>query len=88
MDCQAGAGDRYCDSDLCSSFNRGDRALLLTRAPNPALAYIAGSLGTLIGGDLMNLKNLQSLGAPIVSIGGAGTFDGVFLTGIIAVLLA
>jgi len=28
------------------------------------------------------------LGAPVVSIGGAGTFDGVFITGIIAVLLA
>jgi len=27
-------------------------------------------------------------GAPVVSIGGAGTFDGVFITGIIAVLLA
>ena len=28
------------------------------------------------------------LGAPIASIGGAGTFDGIFLTGILAVLLA
>jgi uncharacterized membrane protein len=30
---------------------------------------------------------LQGLGAPIASIGGAGTFDGIFLTGILAVLL-
>jgi uncharacterized membrane protein len=29
-----------------------------------------------------------SLGAPVASIGGAGTFDGIFLTGILAVLLA
>jgi uncharacterized membrane protein len=28
------------------------------------------------------------LGAPVASIGGAGTFEGVFLTGIVAVLLA
>ena len=52
------------------------------------LAYIAGSLGTLIGADLLNLGRIQGLGAPIASIGGAGTFDGVFLSGIIAVLLS
>lgn len=63
-------------------------ALLLARGSAPALAYVAGSMGTLIGGDLMNLGRLSGLGAPVASIGGAGTFDGVFLTGIIAVLLA
>ncbi|TAJ99399.1 MAG: DUF1614 domain-containing protein [Candidatus Manganitrophaceae bacterium] len=61
---------------------------VLSRQHAPALAYIAGSLGTLIGGDLMNLGRVQGLGAPIVSIGGAGTFDGIFLAGILAVLLA
>ena len=34
------------------------------------------------------LPHVRRLGAPLVSIGGAGTFDGVFLTGILAVLLA
>jgi uncharacterized membrane protein len=63
-------------------------ALLLAPAKAPALAYTAGTLGTLIGGDLLNLGKLRGLGAPVVSIGGAGTFDGVFLSGIIAVLLA
>ena len=52
------------------------------------LAYIAGSLGTLVGADLLNLGRIQGLGAPVASIGGAGTFDGVFLSGIIAVLLS
>jgi len=52
------------------------------------LAYIAGSLGTLIGADLLNLDKIQGLGAPVASIGGAGTFDGVFLAGIVAVLLS
>jgi uncharacterized membrane protein len=63
-------------------------ALLLSRQSAPALAYVSGSLGTLIGADLLNLGRVQGLGAPVVSIGGAGTFDGIFLTGILAVLLA
>jgi uncharacterized membrane protein len=63
-------------------------ALLVARTNVAAVAYISGSLGTLIGADLLNLGKVQGLGAPVVSIGGAGTFDGVFLTGIIAVLLA
>jgi uncharacterized membrane protein len=52
------------------------------------LAYIAGSLGTLIGADLLNLDKVQGLGAPVASIGGAGTFDGIFVSGILAVLLS
>ena len=52
------------------------------------MAYIAGSLGTLIGADLMNLGRISGLGAPVASIGGAGTFDGIFLAGIVAVLLS
>jgi uncharacterized membrane protein len=63
-------------------------ALALARRAAPAVAYISGSLGTLIGADLLNLGRIQGLGAPVASIGGAGTFDGVFLTGIVAVLLA
>ena len=62
--------------------------LLISREQAPPLAYIAGSLGTLIGADLLNLGRIQGLGAPVASIGGAGTFDGIFLTGIVAVLLA
>ncbi len=54
----------------------------------PAVAYISGSLGTLIGADILNLSTLRSLGTPIASIGGAGTFDGIFVTGIFAVVLA
>lgn len=57
------------------------------RAAGP-LAYASGSLGVLIGADLLNLDKVQGLGAPILSIGGAGTFDGIFVTGIASVLLA
>jgi uncharacterized membrane protein len=63
-------------------------ALLLSRLQAAPIAYISGSLGTLIGADLLNLEKLQGLGAPVASIGGAGTFDGIFLTGIVAVLIA
>lgn len=51
------------------------------------IAYAGGTLGTLIGSDLLNLGKIKEMGAPVASIGGAGTFDGVFLSGIIAVLL-
>jgi uncharacterized membrane protein len=63
-------------------------ALLLSWRQAPPLAYISGSLGTLIGADLLNLSKVQGLAVPVASIGGAGTFDGIFLTGIIAVVLA
>jgi len=63
-------------------------ALTLSRENAAPLAYIAGSLGTLVGADLTNLDKVRGLGAPVASIGGAGTFDGIFLTGILAVLLA
>jgi uncharacterized membrane protein len=63
-------------------------AFILSREYAPPLAYIGGSMGTLIGADLSNLDKIAGLGAPVASIGGAGTFDGIFLTGILAVLLA
>jgi uncharacterized membrane protein len=63
-------------------------ALIVSRARAVPLAYVAGSLGTLIGADLLNIGKIGGLGAPIASIGGAGKFDGIFLTGLVAVLLA
>jgi uncharacterized membrane protein len=63
-------------------------ALILSRRYAAPLAYVAGSIGVLIGADLTNLDKLQELGAPVASIGGAGTFDGVFLAGVVAVLLS
>lgn len=65
----------------------------------PALAYISGSMGTLLGADIFNLITPGVLPALsplryhaakplILSIGGAGVFDGIFLTGVLAVLLA
>ena len=66
----------------------GAAGLLLSRRLAAPIAYVSGSLGTLIGADLMNLDKLQTMGASVASIGGAGTFDGVFLAGVIAVIIA
>ncbi|MHB8067071.1 MAG: DUF1614 domain-containing protein [Desulfobaccales bacterium] len=55
------------------------------RAPT---AYIAGTMGILLGADILKIKEIGKLGAPVASIGGAGTFDAIFLSGIIAVLLS
>ena len=63
-------------------------AIALTRRRAAPLAYISGSFGTLIGADLLNLGSVQALGAPVASIGGAGTFDGIFVTGLLALLYA
>ncbi len=63
-------------------------AMLLSWDRFAPLAYVCGTLGTLLGADVSNLPNVAALHAPVASIGGAGTFDGVFLTGIMAVLLA
>src|ERR1700734_1637215 len=49
---------------------------------------MGGCMGTLVGADLLNLDAIQRMGAPVASIGGAGTFDGIFMTGIVAVLIA
>jgi uncharacterized membrane protein len=51
-------------------------------------AFISGVLGTLIGADILNLKRAQKISPGLISIGGAGVFDGIFLIGIVSALLA
>lgn len=63
-------------------------ALILSPSQPQTVAYVSGVLGTLVGADISNLNVIKKLGAPVASIGGAGTFDGVFLAGVLAVLLA
>lgn len=62
--------------------------LILSPEHSAPLAYISGTLGVLIGADLLRMKDISRLGTPYASIGGAGTFDGIFITGIVAALLA
>src|SRR5579862_2697222 len=63
-------------------------ALALAWRQAAPLAYISGSMGTLIGADLLNLGKIRGLGAPVASIGGAGTFDGIFVIGLLSVVYA
>lgn len=62
-------------------------AVLLAPEAAPPVAYISGSLGTLIGADLLHWPAIRRMRAQMLSIGGAGVFDGVFLSGILAVLM-
>jgi len=63
-------------------------ALLLASDEAPAVAYIAGVAGPLIGADLLHLRDIERISVGILSIGGAGTFDGIVLSGIVAAYLA
>lgn len=70
--------------------------LLLARGCQtaPGLAYAGGTMGTLLGADILNLINPDVLAAlaggqaTVLAIGGAGIFDGIFVTGVLSVLLA
>jgi uncharacterized membrane protein len=55
------------------------------RAP---VAFVAGVLGPVVGADLLHLKDITKISAGVLSIGGAGTFDGIVLSGVLAALLA
>ncbi len=52
------------------------------------VAYLAGTLGTLIGADLLHLPEVRRFDAQLLSIGGAGVHDGIFFAGMLAALLA
>lgn len=57
----------------------------------PVAAYVAGTMGAILGGNLIPLVSRRfrnSVGTPMVVIGGPGTFGGVFVAGILSVLLA
>ncbi|KXA96595.1 hypothetical protein AKJ37_04840 [candidate division MSBL1 archaeon SCGC-AAA259I09] len=63
-------------------------AILVPGGPRTIIAYVSGVMGVLIGGDILNLAKVSKYESKMLSIGGAGTFDGIFLTGIISVILA
>ncbi|MGE5894515.1 MAG: DUF1614 domain-containing protein [bacterium] len=63
-------------------------ALILAREHAPQVAYVSGVMGTLIGADILRLPQIRKLESPFMSIGGAGVFDGIYLVGLVSVLLA
>ena len=73
---------------LVAPLTAAGMALLLDPQQSAQLAYVGGTLGVIVGADVLHLSDIRKIGAPFASIGGAGTFDGIFITGIVAVLLA
>lgn len=63
-------------------------AVLLAHETAAPVAFVSGVIGPLVGADLMHLKDIEASDIGIVSIGGAGTFDGIILSGIVAAYLA
>lgn len=63
-------------------------ALLIAPSFAPPVAFVAGVAGPLVGADLLHLRDVNRIESGMVSIGGAGTFDGILLTGILALYLA
>lgn len=63
-------------------------ALLLVPDQAPPVAFVAGVLSPLIGAGLPHLRDIGKITTGIASIGGAGTFDGIVLSGIVAAYLA
>src|SRR5438128_12320108 len=58
-------------------------ALLLAFRRAPPVAYVAGSMGTLIGADLLHMGQIARLVSHVVSVWCAGMFNGVLLTDLI-----
>jgi uncharacterized membrane protein len=65
----------------------GAAAVILAPGAASRVAYIGGTLGVLIGADLLNLPAVRRMPTLTLSIGGAGVFDGIFLVGVLAALL-
>lgn len=66
----------------------GMSGLLLASEFAASVAFSAGVLGPLIGADLFHMDDISKIGAPVASIGGAGTFDGIVISGFVATILA
>ena len=73
---------------VISPFIAASVALLLAPDVAAPVAFAIGVIGPLVGADLMHLKDIEASEIGVVSIGGAGTFDGIILSDIVAAYLA
>jgi uncharacterized membrane protein len=62
-------------------------ALMVAGEGAAPIAFAGGVLGTLLGADVLHLRELERMSAGVLSIGGAGVFDGIALCGLFALLL-
>lgn len=63
----------------------GDASLETFHAP---VAFVIGITGPLVGADLLHWRDFDTISAGTMSIGGAGTWDGIVLSGLLAALWA
>ncbi|MFM7614163.1 MAG: DUF1614 domain-containing protein [Synechococcales cyanobacterium] len=63
-------------------------AMIIAPHAGAPVAFAGGILGTVIGADLLHLKDIQFMSEGVLSIGGAGVFDGIALCGLFALLLS
>lgn len=63
-------------------------AMVLAPEQRAPVAFVSGVLGPLVGADLLHLREIPRMATGVASIGGAGTFDGIVLSGIVAAYLA
>jgi uncharacterized membrane protein len=63
-------------------------AILIAQQQAPSVAFAGGILGTLIGADLLHLGEIERMSPGVLSIGGAGVFDGIAMCGLFALLLS
>jgi len=56
--------------------------------PATVLAFVSGTIGILLGGNLAQLHRVKALDVSDVSIGGAGTFGAIFICCILPALIA
>lgn len=62
-------------------------AVIVAGSAAPPAAFAGGVLGTVIGADLLHLPEIEKMSPGVMSIGGAGVFDGIALCGLFALLL-
>ncbi|MBI1984782.1 MAG: DUF1614 domain-containing protein [Candidatus Wildermuthbacteria bacterium] len=60
----------------------------LARESLAQVSFISGTLGVLIGADLLRIPFLKKEGVGMLVVGGAGVFDGIFLVGMLSTLIA
>jgi uncharacterized membrane protein len=52
------------------------------------IAFVGGTTGVLLGGNIANLYRIKDLEVPEISIGGAGTFGSIFICCMLPALIA
>lgn len=72
---------------LVSPLTAALSALIVSGTAVPAVAFAGGVLGVVIGADLLHLREIKHMTSGVLSIGGAGVFDGIALCGLFALLL-